>query len=1501
MSGLGGPQHGPRSIRRLAALAAALVIGAASASPVAAVDTTPPTATVTPSVTATTGSTIVFWVAFSETVTGLTASDLSASYTITASGCAIGTPGWSAIRNAYNVTLTGCTATTTGTVSLTLAKNAVLDVASNPGPVAAVVSAAVTIDHLSPTVGTPSISPSTTVAGSTSITITAALSDAVPIAGAELSVAGGIWLSMSAQDGTFNSAIETATATTTAPAPSYVQQPYSVCVRATDSLGNATASPTCTTLTVTDTVPPNVALVPVSLPLGTDSSTITYTVGFPETVTGLAKGDFVFVSTGAHPATGCATGTLTGSGAFYTITVTGCSAGTVTLGLGSNTVTDAHANSGPVSLTKAEPLEHDTQVPGWVSLAAPTTLLQGHATTASADVTDDLRIYRGLVQIDGGNWEHAAITPHGSYGDVTVSTVIGAATKVATGKYHACALIVDGTVRCWGANTIGQANPASPDWFVPTPTLVEGITDAVAISAGYAATCALLRDHTVRCWGYAPYLGGTPLGGAAGPAEVAGITTATRVDVGSHSACAVLAGGGVDCWGFNGNGEIGDGTTTSAATPQPVAGITTAVDVAVGSATACAALADGTVRCWGANYSGETGKGSVSASEPLPVPVPGISSATAVAVGAGYACALLANMESMCWGGMGAGQLGTGLFSATTLAPAKTAFQASVQLAAGDTHLCARSMYGWVDCAGTNVQGELGRGAVTTVEPLAGQVVGLSAADDLAADAQYTCAVETGGVMCWGSDMSGQLGDGSEAAALRVHTTHDLGSPTAVAMAGGAMCEVLASRILKCWGTNSDGRVGNGTTNDTATPTIVGTLSTVTGISIGAHHACALLVDRVGRCWGLGTGGQLGNGANGSSTVPVHVSGLVTATQIVVGDYHSCAVLADAMVSCWGNNGLGQLGLGQGTSTVNTPTEIPLMTPVESLAANGNSTCAVIGGGLVFCWGANSGGQLGNSTKTTAFTPVEVQGLTQAQKVVLGYRFGCAMTWSGTVSCWGSNGMGQLGDGTTTDHLTAQAVPNLTGVTDIAAGSYGTCVVATGPVVKCWGMSFGGIRGDGTTTSASSPVTVPDTTGAVAVWSGGDAYCASMADGSLRCWGSDYHGELQTWTNTTDGVLTPMRDGSRSLPDNVPGLPRAAWGAGSHTVCLAAVDTAGNNVTTGLTPGANCFTVNVPADVTPPVATVTRPHSPNGAPTLTYLLTFDEPVQNLVPGDLALDGSTATGCVVASVTGSGTEWTAKVGGCSEGTVQLTLLSGSIMDMAGNPGPATSAAALPVVVERMPPTATAPASVLLASGRALAPGGAVVRLTWHGSDNTAIDHYELRSSTDGGATWTVVYSSVDVATADVAAPVTGTIRYCVVAFDTAGNSSACVAGPVRTYRLVQQTSTAVKWAGTWKVATAAAWSGGSAKYATAAGASATFTFTGRTVALVSTRALTRGKVRIYQGSTLLATVDLKAASTTYRSVVWQKTWTTVATRTIRVVALGTAGRPRVDVDAFLTIK
>jgi alpha-tubulin suppressor-like RCC1 family protein len=256
---------------------------------------------------------------------------------------------------------------------------------------------------------------------------------------------------------------------------------------------------------------------------------------------------------------------------------------------------------------------------------------------------------------------------------ITVSGISNA-TLLSAGSYHACAILGDGTVQCWGDNLYGDLGDGTRTRsFVPVS--VSGITNATLVSAGGGHTCALLGDGTVKCWGYneGGQLGNTHTGTCVAPGPivdvtyrcsrtpvtVSDITNATFVTAGRDHSCAILGDGTVKCWGYNSLGQLGDGTTDDSFVPVSVSGITNATIVTAGSLHTCALLTDGTVQCWGDNESGQLGDGTKTDSS-TPVSVSGITNAILVSVGGVHTCALLGDGTVQCWGDNENGQLGDG-------------------------------------------------------------------------------------------------------------------------------------------------------------------------------------------------------------------------------------------------------------------------------------------------------------------------------------------------------------------------------------------------------------------------------------------------------------------------------------------------------------------------------------------------------------------------------------------------------------------------------------------------------------------------------------------------------------------------------------------------------------------------------------------------------------------------------------------------------------------------
>jgi len=323
-------------------------------------------------------------------------------------------------------------------------------------------------------------------------------------------------------------------------------------------------------------------------------------------------------------------------------------------------------------------------------------------------------------------------------------------------------------------------------------------------------------------------------------------------------------------------------------------------------------------------------------------------------------------------------------------------------------------------------------------------------------------------------------------------------------------------------------------------------------------------------------------------------------------------------------------------------------------------------------------------------------------------------------------------------------------------------------------------------------------------------------------------------------------------------------------------------------------------DRTPATAVLTPPSTPNHGPTLNWSLGFSEPVTALTAADFTRTG-TATGCAVGAPVSTGaTTFSVPVSGCGSGTVTLGLEGQSALDLASNLSPTAAVAGGSVLVDRNIPTTTVPGLSLLRPG-ATAGSKVPVRIRWTGADvGTGIVRYELSRSTNGGA-WVTLTSTLKTPSGTVLATSGSTVRFRVRAVDAAGNVGSWATGPTIAVSLVQQTSRAVHYSGSWATSSSSSYSGGSVRRATTRGASASFTFTGRGIGLVSTLASTRGTVRIYLDGKYVTRVDLRASPTVYRAIVWQTTWSSSHTHTIRLIVDGTAGRPRIDLDAFVVLR
>ena len=181
-------------------------------------------------------------------------------------------------------------------------------------------------------------------------------------------------------------------------------------------------------------------------------------------------------------------------------------------------------------------------------------------------------------QLGDGTMGGFAMTPQFVHGMTN-------AVKAITGGFFTCAIVSDSTVQCWGRNQDGQLGNGDSTTDVPLPAPVQGLGPVADFAAGGYHACAIMSDRTVKCWGrnVRGQVGdGTTDSPVVQPHAVGGLSNVASLSLGTYHSCALLQDRTVQCWGQNDYGQIGAQGVVFSATPVAVSGITNAVSIATG-------------------------------------------------------------------------------------------------------------------------------------------------------------------------------------------------------------------------------------------------------------------------------------------------------------------------------------------------------------------------------------------------------------------------------------------------------------------------------------------------------------------------------------------------------------------------------------------------------------------------------------------------------------------------------------------------------------------------------------------------------------------------------------------------------------------------------------------------------------------------------------------------------------------------------------------------------
>ncbi|HZI07241.1 MAG TPA: RCC1 repeat-containing protein, partial [Archangium sp.] len=337
-----------------------------------------------------------------------------------------------------------------------------------------------------------------------------------------------------------------------------------------------------------------------------------------------------------------------------------------------------------------------------------------------------------------------------------------------------------------------------------------------------------------------------------------------------------------------------------------------------------------------------------------------------------------------------------------------------------------------------------------------------------------------------------------------------------VLAAGGDHSLALdADGTLWAWGHNASGQLGDGTTRNRSQPVKAVGLGKVKAVATGPVHSLALAEDGTVWAWGDNFAGQLGQGPGSSmpNPTPARVPGLTGVVAVETGQGHSLALREDGTVWAWGDNSLGQVGQPAGYEPISTPVQVPDLTDVVAIAADGLYTLALRADGTVWGWGANFRRQLGRpSNYEPNATPAQVPELTGAVAISAGLAHVLALREDGTVWAWGDNSSGQRGQPSSFPLSSLpEQVPGLTDVVALAAGSQFSLALRADGTVWAWGVNSSFQLGDGTKLDRHTPQQVPGLKHVIALAADNHPLALSK-NGTLWAWGDNMNGQLGTGT-----------------------------------------------------------------------------------------------------------------------------------------------------------------------------------------------------------------------------------------------------------------------------------------------------------------------------------------------------------------------------------------------------
>lgn len=337
-----------------------------------------------------------------------------------------------------------------------------------------------------------------------------------------------------------------------------------------------------------------------------------------------------------------------------------------------------------------------------------------------------------------------------------------------------------------------------------------------------------------------------------------------------------------------------------------------------------------------------------------------------------------------------------------------------------------------------------------------------------------------GSLLAWGADGNGELGDGEPRSDRASPGAVALTGAIGVAAAGRKGAAIDASGAGWAWGSNGFGELGIGALDDRSSPAPLDGNRRYRAVSVGSEHVLWLRTDGILEAAGFNGVGALGQPATVYlSMTPLALSTVVSWTQVAAGNNFSLAVRFDGAVFTWGTNTSGQFG--RAPDTFNVPGQLHqilyLPDHPRAIAAGHRHALAIDAAGRLWSWGESRNGKLGHGAPAQAWgVPQRLPLPGTFVAIAAGEEHSLALRDDGVVFAWGLDETGQLGQGRALGMSAVPLqVPGLTRIRAIAAGGgLGHSVaVAEDGSVWTWGRNDQGQLGRNGRVDSATPAPVP--------------------------------------------------------------------------------------------------------------------------------------------------------------------------------------------------------------------------------------------------------------------------------------------------------------------------------------------------------------------------------------------------------------------------------------------